>query len=86
MEASLVKIGNSQGLIIPKRVLKKLGVIKRFNILEKEGNLLIIPVHENKPRENWEKLFAGAIKTGHIPNSDTFENIINEFDNSEWTW
>lgn len=85
MEVSLVKIGNSHGLIIPKRVLKKLGVVRRFNILENEGNLLFIPVYEDKPRENWEKLFASANKTD-IPDNDTFENIENEFDNSEWIW
>ncbi|MEI7897439.1 MAG: AbrB/MazE/SpoVT family DNA-binding domain-containing protein [bacterium] len=86
MEASLVKIGNSQGLIIPNRVLKKLGVVTRFNILEKEGNLVCIPVHDDKPRQYWEQDFARALKDGNIPDQDIFDNITNEFDNTEWTW
>ena len=86
MEVSLVKIGNSQGMIIPKRILKKLGAVKRFNILEKDGSLLFTPVEEHNPRENWEKLFAVAYENGYLPDHDMFENTQNEFDRSEWTW
>ena len=86
MEVSLVKIGNSQGMIIPKRILKKLGAVKRFSILEKDGSLLFTPVEEHKPRENWEKLFDAAFEYGYVPEHDMFENIHNEFDSSEWTW
>ena len=86
MEASLVKIGNSQGLIIPNRVLKKLGFVKRFNILEKEGNLICIPMHDDKPRQDWEQCFASSIKDGNIPDHEMFDSITNEFDNTEWTW
>jgi antitoxin MazE len=86
MDASLVKIGNSQGIIIPKRILKKLGSANRFNIQEKNGCLIFIPIQEEKPRENWDELFSGAIKAGSKKQSDPFGNIANEFDNTEWTW
>jgi antitoxin MazE len=86
MEASLVKIGNSQGLIIPKRILNKFGSAKRFNIQEKDGGVFFIPVQEEKPRENWDKQFALAQKKGFKPVTGSFETISNEFDNTEWTW
>jgi antitoxin MazE len=86
MEASLVKIGNSQGLIIPKRILSKLGSAKKFNIQEKDGCLLFVPVQGEKPRENWDTMFAQAAKNGINPEKDPFENISNEFDNTEWIW
>lgn len=86
MEVSLIKIGNSQGLIIPKRILNKIGAGKRFNIEEKDGSLLIVPVREERPRENWDNLFAQANKNGFEPEKDLFENITNEFDKTEWTW
>ena len=85
MEASLVKIGNSHGLIIPSRVLKKLGVVRRFNIVEQDGSLIFTPLSEEKPRENWEALFAGAVKSG-VGEQDIFGQVNNEFDDSEWTW
>jgi antitoxin MazE len=86
MEASLVKIGNSHGLIIPKRILNKFGSTKKFNIQEKDGCLLFIPIQVEKPRENWDKLFAQASKKGLTPEQDVFEEISNEFDHTEWTW
>lgn len=86
MEASLVKIGNSHGLIIPKRLLNKLGSVRRFNIQEKEGNLIVSPIKEDQPREDWDKLFAQAIETGHKPEPDYFKDMQNEFDHTEWTW
>ena len=86
MEATLIKIGNSQGLIIPKRILNKLGSAKKFNIQEKDGSLLFIPVNEEKPRENWDQLFAQGQKNGIKPEEAPFENVSNEFDNTEWTW
>ena len=86
MEASLVKIGNSQGLIIPKRLLNKFGSAKKFTILEKDGCLLFVPVQIEKPRENWDNLFAQAQQNGFDPDMDAFDEITNEFDNTEWTW
>jgi len=86
MEASLVKIGNSQGLIIPKKILNKLGSSKKFNIREKDGCLLVVPVQIEKPRENWDKLFAQTKKKGAGSEKDPFDNVTNEFDHTEWTW
>ncbi len=86
METSLVKIGNSQGIIIPKRILNKFGSTKTFDIQEKDGCLLFVPLQKEKPRENWAKLFAQAQKNEVNEELDSFENISNEFDNTEWTW
>ena len=86
MEALLVKIGNSQGLIIPKRILNNLGSAKKFDIQEKNGCLLFVPVKIENPRENWDKLFTLAQKSGVTPEKDPFENVTNEFDHTEWTW
>ena len=73
MEASLVKIGNSQGLIIPKRLLNKFGSAKKFTILEKDGCLLFVPVQIEKPRENWDKSFRKMAKAG----DDVLEELLN---------
>lgn len=84
MTTNIVKIGNSQGLIIPKKLLNILGDSKEVEIQVTDGGLLIIPV-SNIARANWEKQFQEAIQNGHAPESysDTIEN---EFDKEEWTW
>jgi antitoxin component of MazEF toxin-antitoxin module len=73
-------------LIIPKKLLNKLGSAKKFNVQEKDGSLIFVPVKEEKPRENWDQLFAQGKKKGIKPENDPFEIVSNEFDNTEWTW
>jgi antitoxin MazE len=85
METTIVKIGNSQGLIIPKRLMNTLGESKTVEIQEKDGGLLIRPLTENKARANWEIQFSVAIANGYSPESES-THVENEFDNEEWTW
>jgi antitoxin MazE len=86
MEATIVKIGNSQGLIIPKKILARLGAIKKVDMQVKDGSLLIVPLNEEKSRQNWERQFADAIKDGYKTENDLFDNIVNDFDKTDWTW
>jgi antitoxin MazE len=85
MEASIIKIGNSQGLIIPKKLLKALGNSKQVNINLKNGELIITPLNENKARSNWEEQFNEAIAKGFIPEKSDL-NFPNDFDKDDWTW
>ena len=85
MEASIIKIGNSHGLIIPKRMLKQLGVNEKLEIEVKDGGLFIVPIHDH-PRKGWAEAFAKAVKAGHQAEGDLFDGIENEFDREEWTW
>jgi antitoxin MazE len=85
METTIVKIGNSKGLIIPKRLLDTLGESKTVDIKVKEGGLLITPLTENKARANWEKQFYEAIAKGYVPEEESI-HVENDFDAEEWTW
>ena len=84
MESTIIKIGNSEGLIIPKRILNRLGVHRKVDIQVRDGGLFIIPLAEN-PRKGWAEAFAKATRN-HKSESDYFEGINNDFDNEEWTW
>ena len=85
METAIVKIGNSRGLIIPKKLLSTFGEANQVNIQEKDGGLVITPLVENKPRSNWEQIFADAISKGFTPENDIID-IENDFDKKDWTW
>lgn len=85
MEASIIKIGNSHGLIIPKRMLNQLGAKQKMEIQVRDGGLFIIPIHDN-PREGWEEAFAKTFKKGHQKTEDPFDGLENDFDREEWTW
>ena len=84
METTIIKIGNSQGLIIPKRMLNRLGINKKVEISVKDGSLSIAPVHDN-PRHGWENAFASATANQGFDKSE-FESLENDFDSEEWTW
>jgi antitoxin MazE len=85
METTIIKIGNSQGLIIPKKLLSTFGEVKQVDIQVKDGGLLITPLTENKARSNWEQLFRDAIAKGFKPVNEVID-IENDFDKKEWTW
>jgi antitoxin MazE len=85
METTIVKIGNSQGLIIPKKLMIILGENKSVDIQEKDGGLLITPITENKVRSHWEKQFVDAFAKGFTPETDSMD-IENDFDKEDWTW
>ena len=85
METTIVKIGNSKGLIIPMSLLDSLGEGKRVNINVKDGGLLITPLTEIKARGNWERQFTEAIAKGHITDEESI-HIENDFDKQKWEW
>jgi antitoxin MazE len=85
METSIVKIGNSQGIIIPRKLLNTLGNGKLVDIQVKDGGLYITPLTENKAWANWEKQFYDAIAQGFTPEKAEVDPE-NVFDKKDWTW
>ena len=88
METTIVKIGNSKGLIIPKKLLTAFGEVKQVDIKSEDGRLIITPLAENKSRSTWEQQFCDAIAKGFIPENDVIDviDVENDFDKKEWTW
>jgi len=83
MEVSVIKIGNSKGLIIPQKMLKALGTQNKVMIETREGGLFISPIDET--RKGWAESFKNATSEQE-PSKDLFEEIENDFDKEEWTW
>ena len=86
MEVSIIKIGNSRGVIIPARFLKKLGAQSRVEIKvemeEREGGLFLKPI--KKPREGWEKAAKAAHKEGE--DEMLFPDVFDDEETEDWTW
>lgn|GEM_PF-1797675 len=83
---SIIKVGNSKGIRIPKEFLKGLGE-KVILHPTKEG-LIVRPDIEEPvpPLKEWDALFAKAIAAGEKPEKDVFEGIANKTDDAEWEW
>ena len=52
MEVSIRKMGNSQGILIPKPILVQLGLEGTADLQVRDGVIEIRPVRKN-PREGW---------------------------------
>ncbi len=83
MEAYIIKVGSSKGIIIPSKFLRLIGLDDRVNI-EIENDKIIIKSILKKPRENWNKMFVNvnSKKDKDILIPDILED--ESFD--EWTW
>jgi antitoxin component of MazEF toxin-antitoxin module len=90
------KIGNSNGVLLSKAVLKKLKIENGQAIdfiLKEDDTLVLKPVKKIiKPKRNklnlslatWDKQFQQAIQNKELPEKDVFEGLTNKFDEHEW--
>tara|TARA_R110000772_G_scaffold197005_1_gene307761 strand:- start:486 stop:740 length:255 start_codon:yes stop_codon:yes gene_type:complete len=84
MEAKLIKVGNSKGIIIPSKFLKLMGLEDKVSI-ELETDRIIITAPIAKPREGWENMLAEDIAKYGQPERllpDSFEDE----NNMDWKW
>jgi len=82
MEVSIIKIGNSKGVIIPARFLKKLGAQSKVEMEEREEGLFLKPI--KKPREGWEKAAKEAHKEGE--DEMLYPDVFDDEETEDWTW
>lgn len=82
MKATLIRIGNSQGIRIPKSLIDELQLKKEVELdLGPEG-LLIKPLKKN--RRGWEESFKKMHAHKDEVLADPEES--SEWDKSEWKW
>ena len=82
MLVSVVQIGNSRGIRLPKNILRELNIEDEVEMIAHNDVLLIKSV-ERKPRKGWDEAFAKMSKNKEdkllMP-----ENIDSE--DSGWVW
>jgi antitoxin MazE len=82
MIVSVVSIGNSKGIRLPKHVLDGLGIEGKLE-LEVVGNgIVLTPVKEN-PREGWESAFAEMHRLGE---DELLDAPLVAEEGLEWEW
>lgn len=81
MKTRIVRIGNSQGIRIPKPLLEEAGLEGEVELKAKRGELAIRPIRA--PRAGWAEAFAAGgddAGLGDIPPS------LSSWDEEEWEW
>lgn len=84
MKIRIVKIGNSQGIRIPKSILQQTGLKDEIELLV-ENDSLVIRSH-SKPRSGWNQAFADMRTSGDDSMLDSMAELENDFDEKEWEW
>lgn len=84
MRAKIVRIGNSQGVRIPKPLLLRSGLSVEVEIDAQDDQIVIRPAR--RPREDWDAAFARMAESGDDGLLDDETPGLSVFDESEWSW
>ena len=83
MRARVIKIGNSQGLRIPKPILEQTGIKDEVEIEVEKNQIILRPV--KNVREGWDAAFKIMGKKGD-DEPIIQEDLSNAWDEEEWQW
>ena len=84
MRARVVKIGNSQGIRIPKPLLEQTGIMDDVELEVEKNQIIIRPV--SNPRSDWEDTFKSMSVIGDDTLIAGDNNISHSWDEEEWQW
>jgi antitoxin MazE len=84
MRARIVKIGNSQGIRIPKPLLEQTGIMDDVELEVEQNQIIIRPV--SNPRDGWDDAFKAMADRCDDIIIDEAENILHSWDEDEWQW
>ena len=84
MKARIVRIGNSQGIQIPKGFLHQSGIVKEVDV-EVLGNRIVL-TGLRRPREGWEESFRQMASNGDDRLLDESLLESTEWDEEQWQW
>ncbi|NEN95240.1 MAG: AbrB/MazE/SpoVT family DNA-binding domain-containing protein [Moorea sp. SIO3I7] len=83
MKAAIVRIGDSQGIRIPKAIIEECGLANVVEITVEDGKVIISPVSQS--RQGWEEAFKEMAENG----DDELlidDRIKNYWDEEDWKW
>ena len=81
MIVSVVPIGNSKGIRLPKVILEQLNITNKLELEVSDKQLVLKPVNEI-PRKGWEEAFA-AMRLNNEDKLIIIEETVGAF---EWEW
>ena len=81
MKASIIQIGNSQGLRIPKPIIKQCGFNGEVELEVHDKKLIVKSTSHS--RQNWKKAFKAMAEN---EDDKLIEFSQNQWDEEEWEW
>ena len=84
MRTRIVKIGNSQGVRIPKALLEESGLVGEVDMTVHDGTLVIAPA--GRSREGWTEAFQQMALHGDDELLDGDLGTSGSFETELWEW
>ena len=82
MQISVIPIGNSRGIRIPKSILQQLNIDDLVELEVHDKELLIRPIKSN-PRKGWKDAF---IEMHNNEDDELFISDTQDQDDFQWEW
>lgn len=84
VKTRIIKIGNSQGIRIPKHLLEQTNLSDEVELEFHSEQIVVRPAHE--ARHNWDELFKAMAEAGDDRLVDGEEYVPTTWDEEEWEW
>ncbi|NBC02130.1 MAG: AbrB/MazE/SpoVT family DNA-binding domain-containing protein [Bacteroidetes bacterium] len=85
MKTKLIRIGNSQGVRIPKPVIEEIGLSGEIEMILEDNQIILRSAEET--RKNWDQAFEKMAENQDDQLLDEAETEQpSEWDETEWTW
>ena len=84
MKVNIIRIGNSQGIRIPKIILEQTRLGKEVELDVEDQKIVIHPITHS--RQGWDEKFKLMAEHEDDQLIDEMIPIENHFDRSEWEW
>jgi antitoxin MazE len=80
----IIRIGNSQGVRIPKALLEETGLNGEVDMTVRDGALVIAAA--GRPREGWDEAFRDMTRNADDALLDADPPLPTSFDEESWVW
>jgi len=84
IKSRVIRIGNSQGIRIPKPLMEQAGLSDEVELEAQDGQLIVRPAR--KVREGWEESFRLMALNGDDQLLDEEVLTLTEWEEKEWQW
>ena len=85
MKTKLIRIGNSQGVRIPKPIIEEIGLSEEVEMILKDNQIILRSVDDT--REGWDQAFEKMAEQEDDQLLDQPEiEQPSRWDETEWTW
>lgn len=84
VRSRIVKIGNSQGIRIPKLLLEQANLVDEVELQLEDNQLIVRPV--GRARANWEEAFRAMAEQGDDQLLEESVLTLTQWEEEEWEW